>query len=219
MQRTGRRDARPCARNKQTHLFLSFLSFLIVLLRFIWCFVQGDHVGSPLRPHPRPPPQTPSGFREGEPDLSDVCNVLDVGTHGRAPEINRHICSYRFYRFLSFYCVLYGVSYRATTWGRPYGPLPGLSPRPPPQTPSGFREGEPDLSDVCNVLDVGTHGRAPEINRHICSYRFYRFLSFYCVLYGVSYRATTWGRPYGPLPKPLRALGRGSQIYQMYATY
>jgi len=39
MQRTGRRGARPCARNKQTHLFLSFLSFLIVLLRFIWCFV------------------------------------------------------------------------------------------------------------------------------------------------------------------------------------
>ena len=60
----------------------------------------------------------------------------------------------------------------------------------------------------------------------------------------ISYRATTWGRPPGPLPgptprptprphppapspasppgplpKPLRALGRGSQIYQMYATY
>ena len=177
-------------------------------------------------PTSRPPPQTPSGFREGEPYLSDVCNVLDVGTHGRAPEINRHICSYRFYRFLSFYCVLYGASYRATTWGRLYGPLPGLSPRPPPQTPSGFREGEPDLSDVCNVLDVGAHGRAPEINRHICSYRFYRFLLFYCVLYGVSCgprgvapTAPSPASPPGPLPKPLRALGRGSHIYQMYATY
>ena len=73
----------------------------------------------PYGPHPQPPPQTPSGFREGEPDLSDVCNLLDVGTHGRTPEINRHIC---FYRFLSFYCVLYGVS---------CGPPRGVAPTVP----------------------------------------------------------------------------------------